>query len=179
MNSRAKQVVTSGLLVAIGLTLPIIFHSFAMGGPVFLPMHIPVLLGGFLLSPIYALLVGMLTPLLSSVLTGMPPFFPGAIQMMFELGVYSLVISLLYHRYKLGIYPSLLTSMLLGRFTAGIVNYILLTHFLAKAFSLKIYITAAFATALPGIIIQLIAIPALVKLLEHANILQHKKENAL
>lgn len=179
MNSRAKQVVTSGLLVAIGLTLPIIFHSFAMGGPVFLPMHIPVLLGGFLLSPLYALLVGMLTPLLSSILTGMPPFFPGAIQMTFELGVYGFFISLLYQRYKLRIYPSLLASMLLGRFTAGIVNYILLTQFLAKAFSINFFITAAFVTALPGIIIQLIAIPVLVKLLEHANILQHSKGNAL
>lgn len=170
MNRHAKQVTISGLLVAVGLVLPMVFHTFALGGAVFLPMHIPVLLGGFLLSPLYAILVGVITPLVSSILTGMPPFFPIAIQMMFELGVYGLVISYLYNHRKSSLYPAMLCGMLAGRLTAGIVNYLFLTKFLNQFFSLKVFLTAQFITALPGILLQLVMLPIMVKLLETAAI---------
>ncbi|WP_034422192.1 ECF transporter S component [Thermanaerosceptrum fracticalcis] len=174
-NNHAKQTITAGLLIALGLVLPMAFHTFGMGGPVFLPMHIPVLLGGFVLSPLYALLVGMVTPIASSVLTSMPPLFPGAVQMMFELGTYGLVISYLYHKRNISLFPTLLTGMLAGRFVAGAVNYLLLTQFLAKAFKLKVFLTAAFVTAVPGIIIQLVIIPIMVRLLEKANFIMGKE----
>jgi len=171
-STKAKEVVIAGMLIAMGLILPIAFHALAMGGPAFLPMHIPVLLGGFLLSPPFALMVGSLTPLLSSVLTGMPPFFPGAVQMMFELSAYGVLISCLVKQQRLGVYPVLILAMLGGRITAGVVNYILLTQFMAKAFSLKVFLTGAFVTALPGILIQLTVIPLLVKLLSRAALSQ-------
>lgn len=170
MNRHAKQVTISGLLVAVGLVLPMVFHTFAMGGAVFLPMHIPVLLGGFLLPPLYAILVGIITPLASSILTGMPPFFPTAIQMMFELGVYGLVISYLYNHKKASLYPAMLSAMLAGRFAAGIINYLLLTKFLNKFFSLKVFLTAQFITAFPGILLQLVMIPVMVRLLRSTDI---------
>ena len=163
--NHSKQIVTAGMLIALGLVLPIAFHTFALGGPTFLPMHLPVLLGGFLLSPFYALFVGAVTPFLSSVMTGMPIFFPGAIQMIFELAAYGFLISYLYNQRKMGIYPVLITGMAGGRVIAGFVNYILLTQFMAKAFTVKIYLMAAFVTALPGIVIQIITIPFLVNAL--------------
>ena len=73
MNKLSKQITTSGILIAVGIILPLVFHTFALGGPVFLPMHIPILLGGFLLTPLFAVLVGLATPLLSCFLTGTPP----------------------------------------------------------------------------------------------------------
>jgi len=171
MNSNARQIVTAGVLIALGLILPLAFHTFGMGGPIFLPMHIPVLLGGFLLSPLFALVVGVITPFLSSILTSMPPLFPGAIQMMFELGTYGLVISYLYRRYLLALWPTLVLGMLLGRLVAGFTSFLLLTQFLGKAFSLQVFLAGAFITALPGILIQLVMIPIMVKLLENANII--------
>ena len=38
---KTKKLVLSGIFIALGLIIPIIFHQFSMGGPSFLPMHIP------------------------------------------------------------------------------------------------------------------------------------------
>lgn len=162
MNNRTntKNIVLAGLLIAIGVIVPSIFHTTGIDGRVFLPMHIPVLLGGFLLSPLYALLVGMMTPLVNSLLTSMPPLFPTAIVMMFELGAYGLIASYLYKRIKMPIIISLILSMLGGRLVASLVTYIFVI-----AFSLKIdpmfILTGGIVFALPGIIIQIILIPIL------------------
>ncbi len=74
-----KELVLSGLLLASGIILPMIFHMVSLTGPIALPMHIPVLIGGFLLSPQIALALGVLTPVLSGLLTGMPVMFPMAV----------------------------------------------------------------------------------------------------
>ncbi len=66
MKFNTKRLIVSGVLMAFGLVIPMAFHGAGMAGPIFLPMHIPVLVGGFILSPLYALFVGMFTPVLSS-----------------------------------------------------------------------------------------------------------------
>lgn len=50
-----------------------------------LPMHIPVLVCGFVCGWKYGLIVGLLTPLLRSVTFTMPPLFPSATAMAFEM----------------------------------------------------------------------------------------------
>lgn len=174
-NNYVKNIVTTGVLIALGLILPIVFHAFSLAGPIFLPMHIPILLGGFLLPPSSLVLIGIALPLLSGILTGMPPLFPTAVQMMFELSVYGVVISLMYNRYHRGIYPALLIAMLAGRLAAGAVSFILLTQFMAKTFSMQMYLTGAVITAFPGILVQIIIIPIMIKLLENANLLVNRK----
>lgn len=175
MNKQSKQITTSGLLIATGIILPMIFHTFALGGQIFLPMHIPILLGGFLLTPLFAVLVGCATPVLSWLLTGMPPLFPGSIHMLFELAVYAFVVSYLYHRRGTPLYLTLIVGMLAGRAAAGIVNYVMLTSFFAGAFSIKAFLTAMFVTALPGIALQLVMIPIMVRLLESTHLFPRKK----
>jgi predicted membrane protein len=132
-------------------------------------------LGAFLLPPSWALLLGLVIPFLSSVLTGMPPLFPTAIQMIFELATYGLVVSIIYNRYRTSIYPALLGGMLAGRIIAGVINFVILTQFMANAFSLSVYLSAMFITAFPGIIVQLIIIPIMVKLLKSANMIAYKE----
>jgi len=105
-NKSVKEMVLSALFTAIGLLLPVIFHAFGMGST-FLPMHIPVLLAGFVVSIPFAIAVGIVTPILSSLLTGMPPMFPVLPYMVFELAAYGTVASLLYRRLKLNVYISL------------------------------------------------------------------------
>lgn len=157
---KTKDLVITGLMIALGIVIPMVFHLFGGTGPVFLPMHIPVLLGGFLLPPQFAILLGIVTPLLSSVLTGMPVMFPMGIIMAFELGFYSLTASIVFRKFKLSIIPSLIISMIAGRIVAGIVVFIL-----ASVFGLKMnaiaFVKGAVITGVPGIIIQIILIPAL------------------
>lgn len=156
-----KEIVLSGLLLASGIILPMAFHLFGMTGPIALPMHIPVLIGGFLLSPHLALLLGILTPLISGLLTGMPVIFPMAIIMAFELGTYGLTASLLTTKLKLTAISSLIISMIAGRIAAGLTVAVLVQLFGIKMNPL-IYVKGSVITGLPGIIIQLIFIPSLI-----------------
>ncbi|MBU5428084.1 ECF transporter S component [Tissierella pigra] len=161
-NKKTNDLVLAGIFVSMGLILPIVFHGFGGGGPVFLPMHIPVLIAGFFLELPFAIAVGILTPVLSSLLTGMPPVFPVLPYMALELTVYSAVVSLLYRKLKLNVYISLIISMICGRIMAGIAVWALITFFTVQLPSPVLFIQGAIINGLPGIVIQLILIPIIV-----------------
>lgn len=162
MTNRVRNLALSALFLALGLIFPMAFHSIPNAGGIFLPMHIPVLLCGFLCGPAFGALVGILTPLLSSILTGMPPMMPVGVAMMLELMTYGFLSGVLMKR--LPIYPSLLLAMLVGRIVSGLTNLVLLS-FVGKAYSVSIFLTASFVTAIPGIILQLVAVPLLVRIM--------------
>ncbi|WP_102398685.1 ECF transporter S component [Haloimpatiens massiliensis] len=165
MNSKTNNMIKVAIFIAIGLILPYFFHMVGMAGPVFLPMHIPVLLCGMVLGWKYGIVVGFITPLLNSFLTGMPPLFPTGISMACELAAYGFLSGYLYKKKRLNIMFALVLSMFGGRLISGIMNYILLT---AKGnnFVFKAFLTGAFVKGFIGIIIQLILIPVVVKALE-------------
>ena len=155
-----RQVVLAALFVALGLVFPSIFHLFgATAGRIFLPMHIPVLVCGLVLGPVPGLLCGFLTPLLSSIFTGMPVLFPQGVVMMLELGAYGFFTGLLGRRF--GIYPSLIGAMFCGRIVSGI-TFSILMGLSGGAYTFEAFISAALITALPGIVIQLVLVPLLV-----------------
>lgn len=178
-NKSLKELVLSGLFIAIGLLLPTFFHAFGLGSA-FLPMHIPVLIAGFTVSIPYAITVGILTPILSSLLTGMPPHFPVLPYMVFELATYGAVASLLYKKMKLNVYISLIGSLIAGRIVAGIAVWVLAAFFLAKLPGPLVFITGSVVKSIPGIIIQLALIPALIMLLNKSVLLtkeSHSRES--
>lgn len=156
-----KELVLSGLLLATGILLPMVFHMFGMTGPIALPMHIPVLIGGFLLPPQLALALGIITPITSGLLTGMPVMFPMSIIMAVELGIYGLTASIATRKFNLSSIPSLIISMITGRIGAGITVAVLIQLFAVKMNPIM-YVKGGVVTGLPGIIIQLIFIPSLV-----------------
>ncbi|NLK43159.1 MAG: ECF transporter S component [Tissierellia bacterium] len=160
-RNHVRNLVISGLLLALGLIIPYIFHSSGIAGNIFLPMHIPVLIGGFLLPPQFALLLGILTPIINSLITGMPSFFPIAIIMVFELGTYGLLASVLYFKLRLPTVIALILSMLGGRIIAGLVVFILAIFFAIPLEPIT-YIIGAITAGIPGIVIQLILIPILI-----------------
>ncbi|HKL41079.1 MAG TPA: ECF transporter S component [Clostridia bacterium] len=165
-----KELSLSGLLIALGLILPMVFHAFGGAGKIFLPMHLTVLVAGFLLSPLNALAVGMLTPFLSSVLTGMPVTFPMMPIMIVELGTYALVISLLNKKRIESIYLRLIVAMVTGRIMAGFMVFAMATTVGLKMKSI-IFVQGSIITGLPGILIQLIMIPLIIKLLGQKAVL--------
>ena len=170
--TNTKRLILAGLCVALGIVLPVAFHSVANAGSIFLPMHIPVLLCGLICGWPYGLACGVLAPLLSSLITGMPPmaFLPS---MLCELAVYGFVSGLLMHYVKTGklladLYISLVGAMLLGRLVLGLLNAVL---FRAGEYSVALWTTSAFVTALPGIVIQLAVIPVLVFALKKSKLI--------
>ena len=167
---QTKKLILSAMFLALGLVLPFFTGQIREIGNKLLPMHIPVLLCGFLCGPQYGLLVGFITPLLRSLLFSMPPL-PRAIGMAFELATYGAVTGLLYRKLpksKARIYISLLIAMVAGRLVWGIVS-ILIYGIEGSAFTWQMFAGGAFLNAIPGIVVQIILIPVLMLALEKAG----------
>lgn len=163
-NKSTKKIVYAGLFLALGLILPFLTGQIQSIGNKLLPMHIPVLICGFVLGWKYGLVVGFTVPLLRSILFGMPPMFPVAIAMAFELATYGLMTGLLYKalpKKNIYTYLSLIVSMMLGRIVWGIASMFLF-GMAGMEFTKQIFIGGAFLNAIPGIILQLLIVPALV-----------------
>lgn len=176
--SPIKRLVFAGLCVALCVVLPLAFHAVANAGQIFLPMHIPVLLCGLICGWPYGLACGALGPLLSSLVSGMPPaaILPG---MVFELAAYGLVSGLMMQWVRTGrsfwdILLALVTAMLAGRALSGLMNALL---FRVGNYSGAIWVSASFVTALPGIAIQLVFIPLIVLALERAKLVPTRYPN--
>ena len=173
-KNEIKKMILAALFVAIGLVLPFFTGQIPQIGKMLSPMHIPVFLSGFVCGWQYGLLVGFITPLLRAVLFGMPVLFPSAIGMAFELATYGLVTGLLYRllpqKKASSVYLTLIVAMLLGRVVWGIAS-IILYGIQGKAFTLELFVAGGFINAIPGIILHLILVPAIVFALEKAGVM--------
>ena len=162
---RTNKLILTSLFIACGLLLPLAFHSFGMGGRTFLPMHLPVFMGGMLLGWMPGFIIGALTPVLSSLLTGMPPLIPSLPMMVVELALFGLVTGYLYHDKRKNIYLSLAIAMFIGRMGAAFV-LLLFSDMLGIRLHPLAYVAAAFMTGIAGVIAQFAFIPPLVNRLE-------------
>lgn len=167
-----KNLVTSGICLALCLLLPMLTGHIPTIGNMLLPMHLPVLICGFVAGPFWGLLVGLIAPILRSLLFGMPPMMPTAIAMTFELAAYGFLTGHLSRRLAAGpvyTYLSLIGAMLGGRIVWGIAAFILYS-ILGTAFTLQMFFASAFTTAILGIVIQLVIIPPIVSALKKAGL---------
>ncbi|MCD7772298.1 MAG: ECF transporter S component [Oscillospiraceae bacterium] len=169
----------SAMFLAIGLVLPFLTGQIPQIGSMLLPMHIPVLLCGLICGWQYGLTVGFITPLLRSLLFGMPVLYPGAIAMAFELATYGAVIGFLYNHSKwkciISLYRSMIAAMIAGRLVWGVAEIILL-GIKGNTFTWTAFISGAFLNAIPGIIIQLILIPAIMVALNKTGLVKFTKK---
>ncbi len=160
MSYQGKDVVLGGLFLALALVIPILFHAVGLGSA-FLPMFFPIIAAGFLIAPVAALTVGIISPLLSALLTGMPPFFPPiAFIMMAEGLVLAGIPSLLHQKYRINIYLTLVTTLIADRMVlflavVGISKWLELPE--------NILGWASLIRGLPGIALIILFIPPLIK----------------
>lgn len=161
--------VLSALFLALGLVLPLLTGQLKEIGDTLLPMHLPCFLCGALCGPWYGLFIGFIMPFLRSLLFSMPPMYPSAVWMAFELGTYGFMIGFMYKRLKkhslLGLYTSLIVAMISGRAVWGIVKAILLGVG-GNSFTFTAFFVGGVADALPGIILQLVIIPVIISIVE-------------
>ncbi len=173
-NNKITKMVLSALFLAIAYVLPFFTGQIPEIGAMLCPMHIPVLLCGFICGWPWGILVGLIAPLLRSVALGMPPMFPTAICMAFELMVYGGVSGILHKVFpkkKVYIFLSLVIAMILGRIVWGGAMYICM-GIKGGAFTLSAFFAGAVANAIPGIILQIILIPAIIILLQKAKVIK-------
>lgn len=168
-----KKLTLSALFLALGLVMPFLTMQIPEVGSMLLPMHIPVLICGFVCGPSWGLIVGFLTPLLRSVTFGMPPMMPTAVCMAFELATYGLVAGLLYGKLKKNVvntYVSLVGAMLAGRVIWAVVALIVYAA-MGSAFTFQMFLAGAFLNAIPGIVLQIAVIPILIVALRKAHLI--------
>lgn len=174
MNStQLRKLTYSALYMAIALILPFVTGQIPEIGAMLCPMHIPALLCGFMCGWPWGVAVGFISPLLRSVMFGMPAMFPAAIAMAFELAVYGGMAGLLYSRLprkKWMIYAALLISMIAGRVVWGAVQA-MLAGLSGNSFTWTLFLTGAVINAVPGIIMQLALIPVLVVTMDKAGLM--------
>lgn len=170
--SPARRLVLAGLMLALALVLPFLTGQLPQIGNMLCPMHLPVLLCGFLLGWPWGLAVGVTAPLLRSALFGMPPLYPVALAMCLELGCYGLVTGLLYPRVRhtaADDYAVLAAAMVSGRLVWGAARFVM-AGLSGTAFPLQAFLSGAIFTALPGILLQLVLIPLILAGLRRAKL---------
>lgn len=182
MSDRTKKLTLSAMFIGLGLVMPLLTGQLKALGNAFLPMHLPVLLCGLIVGPWYGLVVGLVLPILRNFIFGMPPLYPTAISMAFELATYGFVVGYVYQnsRWKciIALYESLIMAMISGRIVWGIVQMLLL-GISGQQFTIQMFLAGAIFNAIPGIVFQLIFIPALMLSLHKTGLVKfHKKSKS-
>lgn len=177
-QSKTYRLVLTALFIALGLVLPLLTAQVPQIGSMLLPMHIPVLICGFVCGWQYGIVAGLVTPLLRSMTFGMPPLFPVATAMAFEMAAYGAVCGWMYRQRRKSpgaVYVSLLTAMIAGRMVWGLVN-IPIYGIAGKAYSWQVFMAGAFLNAVPGIVLQIVLVPLVVLALERAHVMERRTE---
>ncbi|NLL00609.1 MAG: ECF transporter S component [Clostridiales bacterium] len=175
MNTERKnnvyRLTIGGLLLAIGIIIPRMFHIFGTGeiGKVLLPMHLGVFIAGIYLGASYGAIIGFITPLINSIF-GLP-MFPHNLIMAIELAAYGFFAGLTMYllqknnikrmRRSFRVYISLIVSMILGRLINALALFIMARVF-AMTVPAPLTVFGSALTAIPGILIQLVLVPAII-----------------
>lgn len=175
------KLVLSALFLALGMVLPMLTGQIPQIGSMLLPMHIPVLLCGFICNWQYGTAVGFILPLIRTMLFGVPNLYPEAIAIAFELAAYGFLSGFLFGRAKWQcikmLYRCLIASMLGGRIIRGIVQALLL-GFKGSPFVISGFVSGVIIHSIPGIILQLILVPSIMLALHKTHLVPFKNCNS-
>lgn len=166
-----KKIVYTAICLAVSLAIPQICYVIGIfSGSVFLPMHIGVIVTGFIAGPISGGLVGVLVPFICNIIT-QTPGYPMVYFLMVEISAFGFSVGYFYKIRKYGINASLILSQIVGRiFYAIAVVFALNVLKMPFAFARMLDITQKLISSIPGIIIQLIVIPPIVRVIEKSGL---------
>lgn len=158
--------------MALGVLIPFLFHTVGLG-PMFLPMFWPLAVAGIFLEVPFAFAVGVLTPLLSTMVSGMPPP-PILYKMMIELAVLAWIVSNLFRRTRLGLFWGMGIGLVVSRLTALGIAFLL-----APVLGLppRLYAVATFLEGIPGMVTMMVLLPPVLLRLTHQPIFRNREVN--
>ncbi len=168
-----RKITYCAVLIALGLVLPFLTGQIPEIGSALSPLHIPALLAGFLVGPWWGAVCAFIIPLLRSFIFTMPPLFPMACTMAFEMATYALVGGLMQKLLprKVGyLYAAQAVAMVAGRIVYGIMFALFTLNNDAIHYTIKAFVTGCFVEAIPGIILHLILVPPIVIALRKAKL---------
>lgn len=179
-KTNITKLVISALFLALGMVLPFLTGQIPQLGSMLLPLHLPVLICGFVCGWGWGLAVGFILPIFRSLCFGMPPMVPTALAMAFEMAAYGAFAGLLYQRLpkKRGnVYLALIAAMVIGRMVWGLVSIPLYAMFTDRTFALAAFWAGGFVNAWPGIVLQIVLVPVIVFALENAKLIPVKESS--
>lgn len=159
--------------LALCMVLPFLTGQIPEIGNLLCPMHLPVLICGAVGGPVLGGSIGLIAPLLRSLIFGMPKLFPNAVGMAVELlgyGVSFGILTRLLPKRLPYLYISLASAMLAGRLLGGVAKLVLLTFGAINSYGIALFWSGYFVEAFPGIILQLIIIPPTVSAMRRARL---------
>ncbi len=161
------------MFLAIGIVLPFFTGQIPQVGSMLLPMHIPVILCGLICGGKSGATVGFIMPIMRSLFFTMPPMYPTAIAMAFELAAYGFIVGFMYENARWhcikSLYRCMVSAMIGGRIVWGIAMVALL-GIGENGFTFGMFFAGAFANAIPGIILQLVFVPAMMLALDKTHL---------
>lgn len=179
MNKSIKNLTLSAMFLALGLVLPFFTGQVPQIGNMLLPMHIPVFLCALICGWKFGVPVAFIMPLMRSMLFGMPALYPNAVAMAFELAAYAFVAGFLYEKSRWQcirtLYRSMLCAMIAGRLVWGAAEIVLL-GIQGSTFTVQVFLAGAIFNAVPGIILQLILVPAVMAALNRTRLVLFRKK---
>lgn len=177
MRKYTRNLTLSALFLALGYVLPFLTGQIPQFGSMLLPMHIPVFLCGLICGWQYGAVIGFILPLTRCLFFSMPPVYV-AIAMAFELATYGFVAGFLYSRARrqgiVALYCSMIIAMLAGRLVWGAAQIVIL-GLQGNAFTWQAFMAGAFVNAVPGIIVQLVLIPAIMFALDKTGLVKFRR----
>ena len=161
-TKKSKTIIGTILLSGIGITLPRIFHVIAgsAAGTIFLPMHIAVLIAALTFGATSGMIVAGTSIICSYLLTGMPTLAKLP-YMLIELVMYAILLNVF--NKKFNSYISLILTMVIGRILYASMLLISTNIFELKAYGISVL--EPFKNGMPGLIIQIILVPVIVKII--------------
>ena len=175
-NDRVLKMILAALFFALAYVLPFLTGQIPEIGSMLCPMHLPVLLCGFISGWYWGLGVGLIAPLFRALTLGMPPLFPTALCMALELSAYGAVAGLMHKlmpRKKPYIYLSLLVAMIVGRLIWGAAMFVCVGAG-GGSFTFSAFLAGALTNSIVGIAVQIVLVPILVMLLDNPKILKQR-----
>lgn len=169
-----RKIALSAMFLALSFVLPFFTGQIPEIGSMLCPMHIPVIICGYLCGAPWGLVIGFIAPLFRSLIMSMPPLFPTALSMAFELATYGFMSGFLFKKLpktNLYIYIDLIISMVTGRIVWGVVTFILMGLDIEK-FGFSVFFTSAILNAIPGIILQFVLIPVIIIIINKSQIIK-------
>ena len=178
IRNYVRKIVLCAMFLAIGIVLPFFTGQIPQVGSMLLPMHIPVILCGLICGGKSGATVGFIMPLMRSLIFTMPPMFPTAIAMAFELAAYGFIVGFMYENARWhcikSLYRCMVSAMIGGRIVWGIAMVALL-GIGENGFTFGMFFAGAFANAIPGIILQLVFVPAMMLALDKTHLVPFGK----
>lgn len=162
----------AGLFLALALLLPSLTMQLDTIGNMLLPMHLPILLCGLICGKKYGAIAGAAAPILRSFIFGMPQLYPRALAMAVELAAYGFICGWIYSKFQRknvgAVYAALGVALPAGRILWAVAQ-ILLLGFNFKTFTFSYFLAETLLNAIPGILLQLTLIPAIILLIQKSK----------